>query len=166
MGGGISTDWVQQSTIPKVMLLFAKLLEGGYVEPGTFSSSQNSDRGTVESSSLTILLHFDRAPDLKKINSKLGLAGCPPRAGSQKGRAPRTLKETEVLHKPLYLGNRNPGRLLYIQWNIHSRLTYGSLLPFQKTNMRKRKQALRLIFAINFENLHHKCKECLTGIVC
>lgn len=112
---------------------------------------QNSDIGTIESSSLTILLHFDRAPDLKKINSKLGLAGCPPRVGNQKGRTPRTLKGTEVLHKPLYLGNRNPGRWLYIQWNIHSELTYGSLLPFRKTNMRKRKQALLLISAINFE---------------
>lgn len=127
---------------------------------------QNSDIGTIESSSLTILLHFDKAPDLKKINSKLGLAGCPPRVGNQKGRVPRTLKGTEVLHKPLYLGTRNPGRLLYIQWNIHSKLTYGSLLPFRKTNMRKRKQALLLIFAINFENLRGKRKECLTGIVC
>lgn len=32
-------DWVQQSTRPKVMLLFAKLPEGGHVEPGAFSSS-------------------------------------------------------------------------------------------------------------------------------
>lgn len=87
--------------------------------------------------------------------------------GNQNGRVPRTLRGTEVLHKPLYLGNKNPGMLLYIYngTNIQSKLTYGSLLPFLKTSMQKRKQALLLIFAINFENLCRQCKECLTGVV-
>lgn len=72
---------------------------------------QNSDRGTIESSSLTILLHFDRAPDLKKINSKTGFGWLSSKSRKPKGKGAKNTQRNRGAAQTTLFGKQKPRKV-------------------------------------------------------